>query len=74
MRAKVKVTFQLRPETVIAQSRGVEYYPFEIIYGVHGMSENFYQWLPDDTRYYMVPVLPALSGAEERKHFEALPP
>ncbi|MFW6107056.1 MAG: DUF4861 family protein [bacterium] len=69
----VKVAFHPSPEVGIAEARGVEYYPFEAVNAAHGVPTHQHQWVPDNPRCGIVPVLPVRVTAEERARFAATP-
>ncbi|MFW6161280.1 MAG: DUF4861 family protein [Planctomycetota bacterium] len=69
----VKVAFMPRPEVGIAEARGVEHYPFEVVNAAHDVSTHKGQWVPDNPRCGIVPMLPVCGTAEERARFAATP-
>ncbi len=66
----VKVALQPPPRMTVGHSRKTETYPIDLVYGIHGIEDHWRQWMQHETRYYMVPVLPALATEKERSRFE----
>ena len=78
VREKIRVAFQARPEYAIERP-GSSYtaYPNVLVAAAHGISykdvepdEIFNcQWVPDGSRYYIVPMLPIDTTEQERSYF-----
>lgn len=68
----VKVAFQPRLEKARVEARLVEYIPYGVYNAVHGVPTHWYQYVPDNARVGIVPILPPLATAEERARFRAV--
>jgi hypothetical protein len=69
VRAGVRVVFQPGPEVGIAEARGVEHYPAAVVAVAHGIEEFGHQWIPDNPRVGIVPMLPVHATDAERERF-----
>lgn len=70
--ANCKVAFQPKAEAVQPQPRGVEAYPYHIIDPVHNLDTHWYQWVPNNPRYGIIPMLPVHATENEKARFQAV--
>jgi len=79
VREKIRVAFQAKPEYAIERPGSIyTRYPNALVAAAHGIpyknvekDDMFYcQWVPDGSRYYIVPMLPIHTSRQERSYFQ----